>query len=148
MREYRADIGAMQVIQILLCIVGAGVSLAAAHYLIRWVWLVWIVVGIFAGTAAVLSLICLPLYFRKLRIYATSSKVTITAGIFFQREQSIRLDRVQFVQIITGPFDGIFGMNFIVLYVYGGQLTIPFMNRKDRRELAGLLEQKGVFHVS
>ena len=55
---------------------------------------------------------------------------------------------MQFVQTITGPFDGIFGMNFIVLYVYGGQLTIPFLHKRDRQELTMLLEERGVFHVS
>lgn len=148
MKEYRADIGALQVIQIMLCLIGAGLSFAAAHFLVRWVRIMWIVVGISAGTAALLALIGLPLFFRRLRCYASGTKITVRAGIFFLREQSIRLDRVQFVQTITGPFDGIFGMNFIVLYVYGGQLTIPFLHKRDRQELTMLLEERGVFHVS
>ena len=137
MKEYRADIGALQVIQIMLCLIGAGLSFAAAHFLVRWVRIMWIVVGISAGTAALLALIGLPLFFRRLRCYASGTKITVRAGIFFLREQSIRLD-----------FDGIFGMNFIVLYVYGGQLTIPFLHKRDRQELTMLLEERGVFHVS
>ena len=108
----------------------------------------WTVISVFAGAAVLASFVCLPLFFRRLRCSASSTKITVRAGILFLREQSIRLDRVQFVQTITGPFDGIMGLNFIVLYVYGGQLTIPFLNRSDRRELTALLEERGVFHAS
>ena len=148
MKIYRADIGGLQLLQIVVCLVGAGLSLAAFWFLRRWVVVMWILIGIFAGTALLASIVCLPLYFRRLRIYASPAKLTVRAGILFVREQSIRLDRVQFVQTVTGPFDGILGLNFIILYVYGGQLTIPFLNRHDRMELTVLLEQRGVFHAS
>lgn len=148
MKEYRADMGALHLLQVVISLLGGGIALAAWHFLSRWLVAMWIVIGIFAGTAALLSLVCLPLFFRKQRCLATPSKITLRAGILFIREQSIRLDRVQFVQTITGPFDGFLGLNFIVLYVYGGQLTLPFLSRRDRNELAALLEQRGVFHVS
>lgn len=148
MKEYRADIGALQLLQIGICLVGAGLSFAAGCFLNAWPRVMWSIIGVFAGAAVLASFICLPLFFRRLRCMASSSKISLRAGILFLREQSIRLDRVQFVQIITGPFDGILGMNFVILYVYGGQLTLPFLSRSDRRELTALLEQKGVFHAS
>ncbi|MDE7122469.1 MAG: hypothetical protein K2O42_09970, partial [Oscillospiraceae bacterium] len=60
---------------------------------------------------------------------------------------SIRLQSVQFVQIVTGYHDGASGMNFIVLYVYGGSLLLSFLNRDNRRELMEFLERKGIFHA-
>ena len=64
-----------------------------------------------------------------------------------RRAQSVRFERVQFVQILSGPFDGAFGLNFVVLHMYGGHLTVPFLNRDDRVSFAALLQQKGVFHA-
>ena len=148
MKEYRADHGALHLLQILICLAGTGLSAAAMQFLSRWSWILWTVVGMFSGTAFVLSLICLPLFFARLRCYASEEKLTVIAGILFLREQSIRLDRVQFIQTVTGPFDGILGLNFIILYVYGGQLTIPFLSKSDRYELVGLLERGGVFHAA
>ena len=148
MKIYRADPGGMQLLQIAVCLAGAALSLAAFWFLRRWLLVMWILIGIFAGTALLASVLCLPLYFRRLRIYASPAKLTVRTGILFVHEQSIRLDRVQFVQTVTGPFDGILGLNFFVLYVYGGQLTVPFLSRHDRMELAVLLEQRGVFHAS
>lgn len=148
MKEYRADAGALHLLQMIISLLGAGIALAAWYFLSRWLTAMWIVIGIFAGSAALVSLVCLPLYFRQQRCLASRAKITMRAGILFVREQSIRLDRVQFVQTVTGPFDGILGLNFIVLYVYGGQLTVPFLSRRDRNELTALLEQRGVFHAS
>ena len=145
-KEIRADGSAQHLIRILVCLLGGGLAAAASYFLHRWAWIMWIAVGVFAGAAFILSFLCLPLFFSRLRCYASASKITLLAGIFFLREQSIRLDRVQFIQTITGPFDGILGMNFIILYVYGGQLTIPFLSRRDRNELTALLEQRGVYH--
>ncbi len=148
MKEYRADRGAMHLLQILISLVGAVLCAAATYFLRRWAWIMWSVVGVFAGAALILSIICLPLFFRRLRCFASEEKLTVIAGILFLRQQSIRLDRVQFIQTVTGPFDGILGLNFIILYVYGGQLTIPFLNKSDRYELVGLLERGGVFHAA
>lgn len=148
MKEYRADAGALHLLQVIISLLGAGIALTAWRFLSRWLIVMWIVIGIFAGSAALLSLVCLPLFFRQQRCLASSAKITLRTGILFLREQSIRLDRVQFVQTITGPFDGMLGLNFIILYVYGGQLTLPFLSRRDRNELTALLEQRGVFHAS
>ena len=147
-KEYHADRGALHLLQILISLAGAGLCAAATYFLRRWAWIMWIVVGVFTGTAFILSLICLPLFFARLHCYASEEKVTVIAGVLFLRQQSIRLDRVQFIQTVTGPFDGNLGLNFIILYVYGGQLTIPFLSKSDRYELVGLLERGGVFHAA
>jgi membrane protein YdbS with pleckstrin-like domain len=147
-KEYRADWGALHLLQILICLVALLLCAAATFFLRYWEEIMWAVISVFAGAALVSSLLCLPLFFARMRFYATEEKLTVIAGILFLREQSIRLDRVQFIQTVTGPFDGAFGLNFIVLYVYGGQLTVAFLNKNDRYELIGLLERGGVFHAS
>lgn len=148
MKEYRADWGALHLLQILICLAAILLCAAATWFLRRWEWIMWAVISVFAGAALFIALLCLPLFFTRLRCFASEEKLTVIAGILFLREQSIRLDRVQFIQTVTGPFDGILGLNFIILYVYGGQLTIPFLNKNDRYELVGLLERGGVFHAS
>ena len=148
MKEYRGARGALHLMQVALFIAAALLSAAAIRFLDRWELIMWIVVSVFAGCAFIIGLICLPLFFRNLRCYASESRVTVLSGILFMRQQSIRLERVQFVQIVTGPLDGIFGMNFIVLHVYGGQLLVPFLYTDDRYEIVGTLERGGVFHAS
>jgi len=147
LKEYSADLGAMKLLQITVCLLAALLIFASVKFLSRWAVIMWILTGLFALAAIVISFFCMPLYFSNLRCIVTSNQVTIRTGMFFRREQSIRLQSVQFVQTITGPWDGVLGMNFIILYVYGGSLMIFFLKKPDRQELTEFLERKGVFHA-
>lgn len=102
---------------------------------------------LFISTGFLIHFIFLPLYFKNLYYQITANQIAIRKGIFFRREQSIRLQSVQFVQLITGPFDGKFGLNFMILYVYGGSMMLFFMQQNDRRELTEFLERKDIFHA-
>ena len=148
MREYRADVAALTLLQLGLCALAGGLSAAAALFLDPWPKLMLILIVVFVSLAAVGAIVLLPMYFRRLRCVCTSSQISFAAGILFLRAQRIRIERVQFVQTIVGPADGILGLNCIILYVYGGQLVIPFLSRKDRKELEQFLQERGVFHAS
>ncbi len=147
MKEYSADLSAMKLLQITVCLLAALLIFASARFLSRWAVVMWVLIGLFAVTAVLLSFFCMPLYFSNLRCIVTANQVTVRTGMFFRREQSIRLQSVQFVQLITGPWDGILGLNFMILYVYGGSLMIFFLKKSDRRELTEFLERKGIFHA-
>ena len=147
MKEYHADTAARTLLQLLVCLAAALLSAAALSLLAPWRILMWILITVFVGTAGILCGVCLPLLFSHLRAVVTSSQVTVYSGVLMHREQSVRLDRVQFVQLLTGPADGIFGLNFIILHVYGGQLMLLFLSRKDRIELMQSLAQRGGFYA-
>jgi membrane protein YdbS with pleckstrin-like domain len=132
-------------LQVLLLVAG-GLLCGASVLLLRSI-LMWVCTAVFLGTAVLLGFVLLPLYFRGLECRVSDTKLTVCAGVFFRREQTVRLHSVQFVQLISGPFDGAWGMNFIILHLYGGQIAICFLHRRDYRELAALLEQRGGFHV-
>lgn len=147
MKEYSADLSAMKLLQIIVCILAALLIFACAKFLFRWTVVMWILIILFSAVAVIISFFCMPLYFSHLRYIVTANQVTVCTGMFSRQEQSIRLQSVQFAQVITGPFDGIFGLNFMILYVYGGSLMIFFLKKSDRLELIELLERKGVFHA-
>lgn len=147
LKEYSADLSAMKLLQILVCLLASLLIFASGKFLSRWPAVMWALIIGFVLTAVILCFLCMPLYFSNLRCIVTSSQVTVRTGIFFQREQSIRLQSVQFVQLITGPWDGLLGLNFMILYVYGGSLMIFFLKKSDRYELTEFLERKGVFHA-
>ena len=147
MKDYHADRSALWTIMLAVCLAASGLIAAAGAVLDRWPNVMWGVIVVVGVIAAIPAFFILPLYFHRLSCTASSSSITVTAGIFFRRAQSVRFERVQFVQILSGPFDGALGLNFVILHVYGGHLTVPFLNRDDRESLAALLQQKGVFHA-
>ncbi|MDE5768752.1 MAG: PH domain-containing protein [Oscillospiraceae bacterium] len=146
--KYYADRSAMKLLQIVILILSSILTALCLLCYLRFELLVFLILMIlFLSTGALLTLFFLPLYFKNLYYHITPEQIAIHKGIFFRREQSIRLQSVQFVQIITGYHDGISGLNFMILYVYGGSLLLSFMNRDDRRELTEFLERKGIFHA-
>lgn len=147
MQEYKADPAALWAAMLAVCLPAAGLILLTGLLLSRWPRLMWLIIGIVTAAAMLLSFLVLPLYFRLLSVSVSATQVTVTAGIFFRRTQSVRLDRVQFVQLLSGPFHGMLGLNFVTLFVYGGRLTVPFLHRTDFTELTAFLTQKGVYHA-
>lgn len=147
LKEYAADLSAMKLLQIAVCLLAAILIAACVWLLSRWTIVMWIVISILIVAAFVFSFLWMPMYFARLECIVTSNQITIRTGILLQREQSIRLQSVQYVQLITGPFDGMLGLNFILLYVYGGSMMIFFLSQQSRKELVDFLQRKGVFHV-
>lgn len=146
MTVYHGDFAAARLWQLLLLSMALLLCIAAAYFLKSYP-LVLLLCNASAAAASLLSCIGIALYIRSLRCIVTSSQITVRHGIFFHREQSVLLHSIQFVRIIHGPCDGAWGLNFIILHVYGGMLAIAFLSRKDRLALTDFLRQKGVFHA-
>lgn len=146
MKEYYADLSAMKLLQILIFIITTILVISSVLIFYRWKFIMWILISIFIIIIIITNYICLPIYFKNLKYTITTNHISIRQGIFFQREQSIRLQSVQFVQLITG-LNGMFGLNFIILYVYGGSMMIFFMKKQDFQEVTEFLQRKGIFHV-
>ena len=147
MKDFHADRTALWTIMLAVCLAASGLIALAGASLDRWPNVMWGTIIVVGVIAAIPAFCILPLYFRMLSCTVSSSGITVTAGSLFRRAQSVRFERVQFVQILSGPFDGALGLNFVVLHMYGGHLTVPFLNRDDREALAALLQQKGVYHA-
>ncbi len=147
MKTYHADTAALQLLQLAVLLTGGLLALTAGLTLYRWPVIMWSIAGICGGLAFLISLIVLPLWFRHFTCIVTSAQITRRSGIFFKREQSVRLQTIQFVQIITGPFNGRSGMNFILLHVYGGRMLLPCLRQEDRLALTEFLRAKGVYHA-
>lgn len=147
MNTYHADFAAVRFLQILLSLAAGLLCLAAGMFLGTHPVLMYAVSGTAVGIALIMGFLVFPLFLRSIRCHVTSAQITLRCGILFRREQSILLQNIQFVQVIHGPFDGKWGMNFLMLHVYGGRLTIPFLSRRERELLTEFLRKKGVFHA-
>ena len=148
MQEYRADRAAGHMLRIFLCLTAALLSGAAYLFLHRFALAMYLCIGGFCALAFLAGFVMTPLYFRSLVCIITPHRITCRSGILLHRERSVRLRTIQYIEVVTGPFDGAWGMNFIVLHFYGGSMPLPFLSRNDRRAITGLLAQRGVFHAS
>ena len=134
-RAIYADSSAMRLIRlliILICLAGC----AAAIFFLSFVPIVmWICVGIFAALALFAGIIYIPLYFGSVKIEIDDSSVAVASGVFFHVHESMQLDAVQYVTLISVSRLHIRGGNFIILNAQGGKLFLPFINSSDASEL-------------
>ncbi len=147
MTTYHADHRAIRLLQLILIITAGLLSLAAKHFLSAYPTQMYIICTVILSIAILFGFLCLPLYLHSIRCIVTGAQITLRSGILIKQEQSIRLQNIQFVRIVHGPGNGAYGLNFIILHLYGGKLILPFLSRKDRMELTDFLRKKGVFHA-
>lgn len=108
-----------------------------------------IIVGIIAiaiGTVDIfLDFIYLPLYFASVRCEMTNDKITRHSGVIFKTSQTVRFSTVQYTTLVVTPFSKYTGLNFVIMFVYGGQMLLLFLSAEDAQlvlEYAGNAEDR------
>ncbi len=94
-----------------------------------------VIVGIIAiaiGTIDIfLDFIYLPLYFSSVRCEMTNDKITRHSGVIFKTSQTVRFSTVQYTTLVVTPFSKNTGLNFVIMFVYGGQMLLLFLSLED-----------------
>lgn len=83
--------------------------------------------------------IYLPLYFSALSYELDDKTVTRHGGVFFRSHKSVKFSTVQYTAAVTTPLSKYTGLNFAILFVYGGQLRLEFLNTDDCEEILQLV---------
>ena len=87
--------------------------------------------------------IYLPLYFSSLSYETDGESIARNSGVIFKSRKFVRYSTVQYTAAITTPFSKYTGLNFAVLFVYGGQLRLLFLNYSDCEEILRLAGRSG-----
>lgn len=85
----------------------------------------------------------LPLFLKSIHYTVTDTEIIKSSGVVMRLHQSVRYASIQYVNVITTPFSQYTGLNFIICFVYGGQLRLLFLNHSDAKEILDMVEQKG-----
>ena len=99
-----------------------------------------------SAVAFILVFIYLPLFFSSVKYTATETEIVKTSGVFIKFHQSVRYSSVQYTTVITTPLSQYTGLNFIVFFVYGGQLDLLFLDQHDALAILSLVQTGGVRH--
>ena len=93
----------------------------------------------------ILGFIYFPLFFRTVKYTLTETEIIRTSGVFIKIHQSIKYSSIQYVTVVTTPLSQYTGLNFIIYFVYGGQLRLLFLDHEDAMEilqLSGIREEE------
>ncbi|MBR6984449.1 MAG: PH domain-containing protein [Ruminococcus sp.] len=91
--------------------------------------------------------IYLPLYFRSLSYSSDGIEITRHSGVIIKKHQTVCYSAVQYITIISTPFSQYTGLNFIVFFVYGGQMQLAFLDQKDAAEILSHAEHLDIGEV-
>ena len=132
MKHYYADKTCLNILKILSV---TFILLAVTVYFLSFIPIVMILLCIiFLAAGFFTAIIYLPIYFKNLNYYVSNDRIIKESGFYFKKKQIIRIDKIQFTTSVSTPFSKLTGLNFIVLYAYGGMMTVMFLSDHDFAE--------------
>lgn len=93
--------------------------------------------------AIVLDCVYIPIYFRNLRYETDGERITKHSGVIFHMSRTAEFSAVRYTTTVTTPFSGYTGLNFAILFMYGGRLRLMFLSRRDMQDIIDLASERG-----
>lgn len=134
MKHYYPDKCCLTTLRIII-IFSVIILIGLVRYFIPAKFLVLSITIAVAVIAFFVMFVYLPLYFSSIKYTATETEIMKSSGVFIKTHQSVRYSSVQYTSVISSPFSQYTGLNFIVFFVYGGQLRLLFLKQSDAQEI-------------
>lgn len=142
MRHYSPDRRGLFTLRILLLIFSAGL-IVLINYFSPLRTAAIIADTVIAVISLILMFIYMPLYFSSVSYTITDTEIRRRSGVFIKYRQSIRIDSIQYAVMVNSPFSKLTGLNFLLLFVYGGHMNLMFLKYSDMQEILALSGNKG-----
>ncbi|HNZ98171.1 PH domain-containing protein [Ruminococcus sp.] len=149
MKQFYPDRHCLTTLRLLITAI-VVIILFAVRYFIPVDKIVMLCIIVVIAIACFEMFVHLPMFFNSISYSATSTEVTKSSGVFIKVHQSVRYSSIQYTTVISSPFSQYTGFNFIIFFVYGGQLRLLFLKQADAQEiikLSGGVSVKGDKYV-
>ncbi|WP_295075381.1 PH domain-containing protein [Ruminococcus sp.] len=137
MKQYAPDRRCLTTMRLIIT-AAAIIILAAVRYFVPVEKIVVITVAAVISVAFLEMFVHLPLYFSSIKYTATETEVTKSSGVFVKVHQSVRYSSIQYTTFISSYLSNYTGFNFIIFFVYGGQLRLLFLKKADAEEIVAM----------
>lgn len=142
MKNYLPDKNCLFTLRISIIVVSL-VLITAVNYFFTARVLVILIDTIIGAGAFFIMFAYLPLFLKSIHYMITDTEIIRSSGVMIKLHQSVKYSSIQYVNVITTPFSQYIGLNFIICFVYGGKLSLLFLNHNDAKEILDKIEQKG-----
>ena len=142
MKNYLPDKNCLFTLRISIIVVSL-VLITAVNYFFTARVLVILIDTIIGAGAFFIMFAYLPLFLKSIHYMITDTEIIRSSGVMIKLHQSVKYSSIQYVNVITTPFSQYTGLNFIMCFVYGGKLSLLFLNQNDAKEILDKIEQKG-----
>lgn len=137
MKQYAPDRHCLTTMRILITS-AVIIILSAVRHFVPFEKIVFFTEIIVIFFALVEMFVHLPLFFSSIKYFANDTEITKSSGVFIKVHQSVRYSSIQYTTIISSPFSHYTGFNFIIFFVYGGQLRLLFLKQSDAKEIIAM----------
>ncbi len=143
MKKFKPDKNALLTMRIIILTISLLLILAVRIYIPITV-IVLIIAAAFGTVDIFLIFVYLPLYFSSVCYDMTEDMITRHGGAFVKSHKSVKISKIQYTTVVTTPFSQYTSLNFVILFVYGGQLRMLFLDLDDAMEILKITgEAKG-----
>lgn len=135
MKEYYADKTCLNMMKIIIMVLTV-IIIAVLSYFLAFIPIIMIITcSIFFIAGFFTSLIYLPIYFKNMKYYVSDEKIIKVSGFYFIKTQTVQVKKILYTTTLSTPFSKLTGLNFIILYAYGGIMPIMFVSNRDFAEI-------------
>ncbi|MCM1315345.1 MAG: PH domain-containing protein [Prevotella sp.] len=142
MKNYLPDRNCLFILRVIITVVSA-VLIVAVKYFFTVDLLVMLISTIIGAGAFFVMFAYLPMFLESIKYTLTESEIITSGGVIMQIHKSVKYSSIQYTNVITTPFSQYTGLNFIICFVYGGQIRMLFLNHSDAKEILERVERKG-----
>lgn len=134
MKKFKPDKNALLTMRIIILTISLLLILVVRIYIPITV-IVLIIAAAFGTVDIFLIFVYMPLYFSSVCYDLTDDMITRHGGAFVKSHKSVRISKIQYTTVVTTPFSQYTSLNFVILFVYGGQLRMLFLDLDDAMEI-------------
>ncbi len=146
MKKYQPDRHGLISVRILTTLFSVILSIISNIYVIS-EFLLFIVIIFIVTISIFVIFVYFPLYFSSLAYETTSTEVIKHSGVIVRSHQAIRFDSIQYTTVVSSPLSQYTGFNFVIFFIYGGQLRLDFLSRQDTIEILKSTRSSGMREV-
>ena len=146
MKKYQPDRHGLISVRILTTLFSVILSIISNIYVIS-EFLLFIVIIFIVTISIFVMFVYFPLYFSSLAYETTSTEVIKHSGVIVRSHQAIRFDSIQYTTVVSSPLSQYTGFNFVIFFIYGGQLRLDFLSRQDTIEILKSTRTSGMREV-
>jgi len=146
LKKYQPDRHGLISVRILTTLFSVILSVISKIYVIS-EFLLFIVIIFIVTISIFVMFVYFPLYFSSLAYETTSTEVIKHSGVIVRSHQAIRFDSIQYTTVVSSPLSQYTGFNFVIFFIYGGQLRLDFLSRQDTIEILKSTRSSGMREV-
>lgn len=144
MKKYKCDNKIIRTSKIFITLIFLILLLISEYFFLEYPFIMLACLAVLIGITSFLWFYYCEKFFAAYEVIISDDTIMRKSGFFFYTENIMPLDAVQYSSSIISRFFnkiGVKGLNIVMIYAYGGMMSVPFLSENDTEELKEFLDE-------